>query len=69
MFTQFNSFSPMSCKIGFAKYLIHRAFKISSSYIIPDNELEKIKLLLQKDMYPKSVIVIKSKRFWKNNLQ
>ena len=31
---------------------IHRAFKISSSYIIPHNELEKVKILLQKNMYP-----------------
>ena len=31
---------------------IHRAFKISISYIIPHNELEKVKILLQKNMYP-----------------
>ena len=46
----------MSYKIGLIRCLIHRAFKISSSYIIVLTELEKIKILLQKNMYPKSVI-------------
>ena len=34
LFTQFHSFTPMSYKIGLIRCLIHRAFKISSSYII-----------------------------------
>ena len=46
----------MSCKIGLAICIIHRAFKISSSYVIIHNKLEKIKILLQKNMYPKSLI-------------
>ena len=46
----------MSYKIGLVRYLIHRAFKISSPYIIFHNELEKIAILLQKNMCPKSVI-------------
>ena len=46
----------MSCKIGLVTCIIHRAFKISSSYVIIHNKLEKIKILLQKNMYPKSVI-------------
>ena len=50
LFTQFNSFTPMSYKIGLVRCLIHRAFKISSSYIIFHNELEKVKILLQKNM-------------------
>ena len=56
LFTQFNSFTAMSYKIGLVKCLIHRAFKISSSYIIFHNELEKVKLSLQKNMHPKGVI-------------
>ena len=48
---QFYSFTPMGYKI-----FIHRAFKTSSLYIIFHNELEKIKILLQKNMYPKSII-------------
>ena len=63
LFTQFDSFTPMSYKIGLIRCLTHRAFKISSSYIIFHNELEKIKVLLQKNMYPKSVIVNQVKTF------
>ena len=55
LFTQFHSFTPMSYKIGLIRCLIHRAFKISSPYIILHNELGRIKIL-QKNMYPKSVI-------------
>ena len=43
--------------------LIHRAFKISSSHIIFHNELEKIKILVQKNMHPKSVIDNQIKTF------
>ena len=53
----------MGYKIGLIRCLIHRAFKISSSYIIFHNELEKIKILLQKNMYPKSVIDNQIKTF------
>ena len=53
----------MSYKIGLIRCLIHRAFKISSSYIIFHNELEKIKILLQKNLYPKSVIDNQIKTF------
>ena len=63
LFTQFHSFTPMSYKIGLIRCLIHRAFKISSSYIIFHNELEKIKILLQKNLYPKSVIDNQIKTF------
>ena len=45
----------MSYKIGLVRCLIHRTFKINSSYIIFHNALEKIKMLLQKNMYPKRV--------------
>ena len=38
LFTQFNSFTPTSYKIGLVRCLIYRAFKISSSYIIFHNE-------------------------------
>ena len=53
----------MSYKIGLIRCLIHRAFKISSSYIIFHNELEKIKILRQKNMYPISVIDNQIKTF------
>ena len=63
LFTQFNSFTPINYKIGLVRCLIFRAFKISSSYIIFHNKLEKIKILLQKNMYPKSVIDNQIKTF------
>ena len=63
LFTQFNSFTPISYKIGLVRCLIYRAFKMSSSYIIFNNELEKVKILLQKNMYPKSVIDNQIKTF------
>ena len=53
----------MSYKIAPLRCLIHRPFKISSSYIIFHNELEKIKILLQKNMSPKSVIDNQIKTF------
>ena len=53
----------MSYKIGLVRYLIHRALKISSPFIIFHNELEKIAILLQKNMCPKSVIDNQLKTF------
>ena len=46
----------MSYKINLVRCLIYRTFKIISSYIIFHNDLEKVKILLQKNMYPKSDI-------------
>ena len=63
LFTKFNSFTPISYKIGLVRGLMYRAFKISSSYIIFHNELEKVKILLQKNIYPKSVIDNQIKTF------
>ena len=53
LFRHFNRFTPMNNKIDLVQCLIHRAFKVSSSYIIFHNDLEKIKVLLQKNMYRK----------------
>ena len=53
----------MSYKIGLVRCLINRALKINSSYIIFHNELEKVKILLQKNMYPKSIIDNQIKSF------
>ena len=56
LFTQFNNFTPMSYKIGLVRCLIYRAFKSSISCIIFHKELAKIQILIQKNIYPKSVI-------------
>ena len=63
LFTQHNSFTPFSYKIGLIKCFAHRAFKISSSYIIFHNEINKIKNILQKNMYPIFVIDNQTKKF------
>ena len=41
-FTQYSSFTPFSYKIGLINCLIHRAFKISSSYLTFHDEINKI---------------------------
>ena len=51
LLTQYNRFIPFSNKIGLIKCLTHRAFKISNSYVIFHNEINKIKNILQKNIY------------------
>ena len=63
LFTQYSSFTPFSYKIGLINCLIHRAFNISSSYLIFHDEINKIKNVLQKNMYPMLVIDNQIKRF------
>ena len=53
----------MSYRIDRVRCLVHRASKISSLYIIFHNELEKTKILLQKNMNLKSVIDNQIKTF------
>ena len=48
LFTQYNSFTPFSYKIRLIKCLIHRAFKISSSYIIFITRSIKLKIFYRK---------------------
>ena len=50
LFTQYNDFTPFSYKVGLIMCLIHRAFKISSSYVTFHNKinLKKNKNILQK---------------------
>ena len=52
LYTNFTSFTPFSYKIGLIKTLLHRAFEISSSWNFFDQEKEKIKNLLMKNLYP-----------------
>ena len=63
LFTQYNNFTPFSYKIGLIKCFIHRAFKISLSYMIFHSEINKIKNILQKNMYRIFVIDNQIKRF------
>ena len=56
LFTPYNSFTPFSYKIGLIKCLIHSAFKISSLHIIFYKKTNKVKNILQKNMYPISIL-------------
>ena len=62
-FIQYNSFEPFSNKIGLTKWFIHRAFKISGSYLIFHNDINKVKNTLQKSIYPIFVIDSQEKIF------
>ena len=68
LFTVFNSFTPISYKIGLVRCFIDRAFEIISSYIIFHKELENIKVLLQNNIFPKSVIDNKIEIFLEKQL-
>ena len=60
---QYSSFIPFSYKIGLINCLIHRAFKISSSYLVFHDKINKINNILLKNMYPMFVIDNRIKRF------
>ena len=63
LFKQYSNFTPFSYKIGLKNCLIHRAFYNSSPYLIFHDEINKIKNILQKNMYPMFVINNQIKRF------
>ena len=63
IFTQYNSFTPFSYKIRLIKCLIHRAFKISSSYIIFITRSIKLKIFYRKTCTLIFVIDNQIKRF------
>ena len=63
LFTQFNRFTIMSSEIDLVRCLIHRAFRINSSYIIFHDKLEKIKFLLQETCTLNVLLIIKLKQF------
>ena len=52
LFTNYLSFAPLSYKIGLAKTLIHRAFKICSNWCLFHDEVNHIKKYLEKKLIP-----------------
>ena len=62
LFTQFNSFTPMSYEIGLGRCRIHRAFKISNSYIFITN-WKKSKFYYREPKTLKVLSIIKLKPF------
>ena len=63
LYTNFTSFTPFSYKIGLIKTLTHRAFEICSSWSLFDQECNKIKTLLLKNMYPSNLIDKEIKKY------
>ena len=66
LYTNFTSFTPFSYKIGLIKTLLHHAFEISSSWNFFDQEKQKIKNLLMKNLYPSYLIDKEIKTFLEN---
>ena len=58
-----HNLTPSSYKIGLIKYFIHSVFKISSSYIVFHNEINKIKNILEKNAHLIFVIDSHIKKF------
>ena len=65
LFKQYNSFTHSNYAIGLIKCLIDRAIKFSSSQVIFYNEINKIKNILQQNMYHIFVIDNQIKTFLK----
>ena len=66
LFTQTNSFTTMSDKIGFVRYLIRRAFKICKSYVFITKQ-KRLKFYYRKTCTLKVLLIIKLNPFQKNN--
>ena len=66
LYTNFTSFTHFSYKIGLIKTLLHRPFKISSSWNFFDQEKQKIINFLMKNLYPSYLIDREIKTFLEN---
>lgn len=56
VYTNFNSFLPVSYKRGLVSTLLYRAFSITSSYYSLHLELEKLKIIFSKNGYPRKFV-------------
>ena len=63
LYTNFTSFTPFLYKIGLIKTLLHRAFKISCCWNFFNQEKQKIKNLLMKNLCPSYLIDKEIKTF------
>ena len=63
LFTQFHSFTPMTYKISLIKCIMHRAFKISSSYIYYITNWKRLSFFCRKTCTLKALLIIKLKPF------
>lgn len=53
--TNFLSFTPLSYKIGLVKTLIDRTFKINNTWLGFYNDLQKLFVILRRNLYPDHV--------------
>ena len=67
LLTAFNSITSFSYKSGLVKCLIDRAFKINNTWFGFHIDLENIKSILQKNMYPNYLIDNIAKTYLNNN--
>ena len=63
VFTNFDSFFPLSCKTGFIWSLLYRAFSLCSSFELLHQEILKLKDIFKRNGYPISFIDKRVKRF------
>ena len=66
LYINVTSFTPFLYKIRLIKTLLHRAFEISSYWNFFDQEKQKIKNLLMKNLYPSYLIEKEIKTFLEN---
>jgi len=52
LFTNFNSFTPLTYRLSVFKCLLYRAFHLSSSWVFFHEEVERIKSMLLRNAYP-----------------
>ena len=54
--TNLFSFTPLSYKIGLVKTLVNRTFKVNNTWLGFDNDIQKLFVILRKDLYPEHVL-------------
>ena len=68
LFTNYLCFTPFSYKVGLVRTLLHRAFIISSSWFLFDEETVKVKDYLEKNSYPMGFVDKQIKFFIENKI-
>ena len=54
--TNLFSFKPLSYKIGLVKTLVNRTFKVNNTWLGFDNDIQKLFVILRKNLYPEHVL-------------
>ena len=56
MLTNFLSFTPLCYKLGLVKTLIDRIFKINNTWLGFHKDIQKLFVILRKNLYPEHVL-------------